>query len=99
MRRTAIVGAVLLLAIESAAAACHKHSIWRYPWPQRCYTANAPAPLARRAEEQNHDWSVEIPKLPPAWTPDGPHIEVTIPETVQDPDRARGLNKLKEQLK
>lgn len=100
MRRAAIVGAVLLLAVESAAeAACHKHSIWHYPWPQPCYTAYAPAPLVHRAQEQSHDWSVEITKLPPAWNLDEPHIEVTVPETVQDPERARGLNKLKEQLK
>jgi len=97
MRRIAIVGAALLLAANSAAGACHKYSIWKYPWPQRCrYTAYAPAPLVHRADEQTHDWAVEITKLPPSWDLDE-HIEVTVPE--KDPERLKGLNKLKEQLK
>jgi hypothetical protein len=99
VRRAAIVGTVLLLAVESAAGACHKYSVWKYPWPQRCYTAYAPAPLVHRAEEQDRDWYVEILKIPPTWKLDDDHIEVTVPETVQDPDRAKGLDKLKEQLK
>jgi hypothetical protein len=98
MRRAALAVIAITLATDSADA-CHKYSIWKYPRPQPCYTANAPAPLLHRAEEQSHDWSVEITKLPPTWNLDEPRIEVTAPETVQDPDRARGLNKLKEQLK
>jgi hypothetical protein len=94
--RAALAVIAIALATPSAAGTCHKHSIWHYPWPQRCYTAYAPAPLVHRAEEQDHDWYVEITKLPPTWNLDEPHIEVTVPE---DPDRARGLDKLKEQLK
>lgn len=52
-----------------------------------------------RAQEQDRDWNVEITTLPPTWNLDEPHIEVTVPETVRDPDRAKGLDKLKEQLK
>jgi|HubBroStandDraft_6_1064221.scaffolds.fasta_scaffold00345_45 hypothetical protein len=95
MRRAALAVIAITLATSSAAGACRKHAIWKYPWPQPCYTAYAPQPLQHRAEEQDRDWSVEITKLPPTWNLDE-HIEVTVPE---DPDRARGLNKLKEQLK
>jgi hypothetical protein len=28
--------AVFLLATGPASAACHRYSIWHYPWPQRC---------------------------------------------------------------
>jgi hypothetical protein len=96
MRRAALAVIAITLATESAAGACRKHAIWKYPWPQPCYTAYAPQPLIHRAEEQDRDWYVEIIRLPPTWNLDEPRIEVTVPE---DPDRARGLNKLKEQLK
>jgi hypothetical protein len=98
MKRAALAVIAITLATPSAAA-CRKHAIWKYPWPQRCYTAYAPEALQHRAGEQDRDWTVEITKLPPTWNLDEPRIEVTAPETVQDPDRARGLNKLKEQLK
>jgi hypothetical protein len=88
MRRAALAVIAITLATDSAGA-CHMHSIWHYPWPQRCFTAYAPQPLVHRAEEQSRDWSVEIVKLPPSWKLD----------EQPDPDRARGLNKLKEQLK
>jgi hypothetical protein len=82
-------------------ATCHHYSTWKYPWPQRCYSAYAPPSLKRRAAEQDNDWYVEIEKLPPSWKLDEeqPHIEVTVPETVQDPDRDRGLQELKGLLK
>ena len=92
MKRAALAVIAITLATGSAAGACRKHAIWKYPWPQRCYTAYAPEALQHRAGEQDRDWTVEITKLPPTWNLDEP-------ETVQDPDRARGLNKLKEQLK
>jgi len=95
MKRAALAVIAITLATPSAAA-CRKHAIWKYPWPQPCYTAYAPQPLIHRAEEQDHDWKVEITKLPPSWNLDEPRIEVTVPE---DPERARGLNRLKEQLK
>jgi hypothetical protein len=90
MRRAALAVIAITLATDSSAA-CRKHAIWRYPWPQPCFTAYAPAPLVHRAEEQSRDWNVEITKLPPTWNLDEPRTE--------DPDRARGLNKLREQLK
>jgi hypothetical protein len=93
MRRAALAVIAITLATPSAAG-CRKHAIWHYPWPQRCFTAYAPAPLVHRAEEQSHDWTVEILKLPPTWNLDEPHIEGP-----DDPERAKGLNKLKEQLK
>lgn len=93
----------VLLHSSAFAAGCRKHSIWHYPWPQRCYTAYAPAPLVHRAEEQSHDWSVEIEKLPPTWNLDEPiHIEVTVPAPTPAPldnDRAHGVDKLKELMK
>jgi hypothetical protein len=95
MKRAALAVIAITLATDSAAGACHHYSVWHYPRPQSCFTAYAPAPLVHRAEEQDRDWSVEITKLPPAWNLDE-RIEVTVPE---DPERARGLNKLKEQLK
>jgi hypothetical protein len=89
MRRAALAVIAITLGTGSASSACHHYSVWRYPRPQSCFTAYAPAPLVHRAEEQSHDWTVEITKLPPAWNLDEP----------EDPDRARGLIKLKEQLK
>ena len=90
----------LMLTCVPASAACRKHAIWHYPWPQRCYTAYAPQPLVHRAEEQSHDWNVEITKLPPAWNIDEPaHIEVTVPSIVVDPAREQGLDRLKGLLK
>jgi hypothetical protein len=80
-------------------AGCHHYSTWKYPWPQKCFTAYAPSSLKRRADEQSHDWSVEITKLPPSWNIDEPRIEVTVPATVQDPDRDRALEELKGKLK
>lgn len=97
-RRLKSKGAIALIAIAALPhpAQAHCYSVWHYPKPQNCFTAYAPAPLMHRAQEQDRDWSVEITKLPPAWNLDE-HIEVTVPEP--DSDRARGLNKLKEQLK
>jgi hypothetical protein len=91
-----IVWAIFISPAHSAT--CHRYSTWHYPWPQKCYTAYAPSSLKRRADEQSHEWSVEITKLPPAWV-DEPHIEVTVPATVQDPDRDRALEELKGKLK
>jgi hypothetical protein len=34
--------------------ACHRFSVWSYPYPQRCAVA------------QNHNWYVEITKIPDA---------------------------------
>jgi hypothetical protein len=93
MRRAALAVIAITLATSSAGAHCYR--VWRYPTPQRCFTAYAPEALQHRAEEQSHDWNIEITKLPPAWNLDE-HIEVTVPD---DPERARGLIKLKEQLK
>ena len=30
------LAAALLAAMTTDAAACHRFSVWRYPWPQRC---------------------------------------------------------------
>jgi hypothetical protein len=90
MRRAALAVIAITLATDSAAA-CRKHAIWKYPWPQPCFTAYAPQPLRHRADEQGHDWNVEITKLPPTWNLDEQRME--------DPDRAKGLDLLKEQLK
>jgi hypothetical protein len=70
--RTLLTIALLFAAPAEAVAACHHYSNWRYPWPQRCYAAAASAPLRRRADQQSHDWSVEIVKLPPSWNLDEP---------------------------
>jgi hypothetical protein len=86
---------VIAITLATSSAGAHCYRVWRYPTPQRCFTAYVPAALQRRADEQDHDWNVEITKLPPTWNLDE-RIEVTAPE---DSERARGLNKLKEQLK
>ena len=33
------LAAALLAAMTTEAAACHRFSVWRYPWPQRCFAA------------------------------------------------------------
>jgi hypothetical protein len=87
MKRAPLAVIAITLATDPAAAHCYR--VWRYPTPQRCFTAYAPEALQHRAEEQDRDWKVEITRLPPTWNLDEP----------EDPDRAKGLNKLKEQLK
>lgn len=48
MKRAAIVAAVWLLAMESAASACHRFRVWNYPTPQQCrVTALTPRSMVR----------------------------------------------------
>jgi hypothetical protein len=84
-----IVWAIFISPAYSAA--CHHYSTWHYPWPQKCYSAYAPSPLKRRADEQSHDWYVEITKLPPSWKLD------EAPQAADDRDR--GLQELKGLMK
>ena len=34
--RGLLLGAVFLASAPTDAAACHRFSVWKYPWPQRC---------------------------------------------------------------
>ena len=49
---------VFVLAATPAFAACHKYSVWKYPWPQRCvihvaqHETPPPAPLPPYKEIQ-----------------------------------------------
>ena len=46
----AVMLAFVLWAIFSPAFACHKFSVWKYPWPQSCrVTALAPPMIRSRA--------------------------------------------------
>jgi hypothetical protein len=52
--------ALALMLAADPALACRLHSIWHYPWPQRCAAhpvALAPAPVEDR-------WYVEITRMP-----------------------------------
>lgn len=51
--RIAII--IAALAVAQPAEACHRFSRWYYPYKQRCSVVTP----------SNHDWYVEITKLPP----------------------------------
>ena len=52
MRAGLIVGAALLMV--SPAQACHRFSVWKYPFPQRCAVARV------QAVQEDRSWFVEI---------------------------------------
>lgn len=70
MRIGAMSGLMLfsMSCSPSAVAACHKYSIWRYPWPQTCgtkhlaYQANVSFPLP-----PERDADMALPDLPLIW--------------------------------
>jgi hypothetical protein len=84
-----LAGAILILALlaaNPATAQCRKFSVWRYPWPQRCFTAQRVSAFA---------------PIPPERT-EKPSEQITIPlppllfEVCQDGDeRLRGIAKLR----
>lgn len=64
---------VILLLWATPAMACHRYHTWRYPYPQRCYTALAHIPKLTKP--------IRIPAaLPPDPPPAG--IEDTYPPEV-----------------
>jgi hypothetical protein len=83
-----IILTLALILAASPAAACHRFSVWRYPFPQRCgrfasrevvpAPAPHPAPTPLPAEDEDRTWYVEIVIPPP-----------------DDGGRAAGLEKLK----
>jgi hypothetical protein len=59
--RGLLVAVALLASAEpSTALACRLHSVWRYPWPQRCGVVHA----VRRSLAEPKDWYVEIVLTP-----------------------------------
>lgn len=49
---------VVAALMVSPAQACHRFSVWKYPFPQRCAVARVQAP-------EDRSWFVEIQALPP----------------------------------
>lgn len=46
--------------VVSPAHACHRFSVWKYPFPQRCAVAQV------QAVQEDRSWFVEIQAPPPA---------------------------------
>ena len=53
--------AVLFLGVTPAQA-CHKYSIWHYPYPQRCNTVGLRPTVLQTVDKT---WYVEITAFPP----------------------------------
>ena len=71
--RPAIIIALLGVA-QPAHAACHKFSVWRYPWPQRCEAAahDAPKLVAHSSvpyppRPADHVGDIPLPDLSGVW--------------------------------
>jgi hypothetical protein len=94
--RTLLLTTALMLATPVDAAACHRYARWYYPYPQRCYTATASAPLRHRANEQSHDWYVEF-VLPEAKPDTGVIYDLTAPALTDEERRARDLLRAKQE--
>jgi hypothetical protein len=77
MRLHTITLSVTLALAAAPASACHRYSVWKYPWAQRCPLPYSPAlrraparafisfpsaPVAAPAEDKN--WYVEIVLTP-----------------------------------
>ena len=61
----ALAAALLAASEPTSAAACHRYSVWRYPWPQSCGVSSTIArQAARRAPKVGHNDVVA--KNPPA---------------------------------
>jgi hypothetical protein len=60
--RHLLVVAAALVAVLAArpASACHKFSVWHFPWPQRCS-----APKAVEAKTTTPDGTIPLPDLTP----------------------------------
>jgi hypothetical protein len=56
--------ALSLVPIHEAKA-CHRFSVWKYPYPQRCHVE----------AKTSHDWYVELVATPPAPAPDPDQAE------------------------
>jgi hypothetical protein len=57
VRGLMLAGAILASAPTPSAAACRLHSIWHYPWPQRCGVAHAQF----RAEVSREKAAIQLP--------------------------------------
>jgi hypothetical protein len=53
----------LAMVVSQPALACHRFSIWKNPWPQRCGVAHVRAVV--RAEVPDTGWYVEVITPPP----------------------------------
>lgn len=55
---------VLWLAMPTPAAACHRYSVWRYPWPQTCRTSLVMKRASPFVAPEDRSWYVEITRMP-----------------------------------
>jgi hypothetical protein len=90
-----LVGCALLLATRTEAA-CHKFSVWNYPWPQRCGVQRHVSGLVTQA-------SLEVPL--PAPRPDDADMPLPdlagiwdAPADAETRARILAIVKLREQL-
>jgi hypothetical protein len=59
-RTLALIAALVTLISAGPADACHRFSIWHFPWPQRC---SAPKPVEAKAPAP--DGAIPLPDLTP----------------------------------
>lgn len=84
MLRLTIV--LVLLASPVQAEACHRFSVWKYPFPQRCRVAQV---------QLDHDWFVEF--KPEADIP-LPSLENMEFPPDSDSERLKGVGLLRQKL-
>lgn len=55
---------ILALALASSpAVACHKYSIWHYPFPQRCPVITVARPLSKKPETFREQVKIPLPVI------------------------------------
>jgi hypothetical protein len=57
-----LVIAALLIAAADPALACHRFSVWHFPWPQRCSVVAEPRPAQPKASTSD---DMPLPDLSP----------------------------------
>jgi hypothetical protein len=89
----AIAGVATFVVVSPALGACHKFSVWNYPWPQRCAPVR-PIISARLTVD---------PPLPPV---NGADVDIPLPDLtpvtdndlfIEGLDRLGAILRLKEQ--
>lgn len=92
--RVAIAGVATFVVASPALGACHKFSVWNYPWPQRCAPAR-PVMSARLIVD---------PPLPPV---NEVNVDIPLPDLspitdndlfIEGLDRLGAILRLKEQV-
>lgn len=59
----AMLAVIILLAFMSYASACHRFSVWKYPFPQRC-SVRPVSYIAPPAPDKDRSWFVDIAPEP-----------------------------------